>query len=87
MPGVATPAKTFQVPGMGKPKHDSGKAGAGKQVNFRAPDDLAVRLEDVAEGLGLDLSNLVRMVLYENLAAYEERAAQARANRERKGGR
>jgi hypothetical protein len=50
-------------------------------INFRAPDDLAALLEDVAEGLGLDISNLVRMVLYENLAPYEERAAQAKANR------
>jgi hypothetical protein len=50
----------------------------GDQVNFRAPGDLHSRLEAVAAGLGLDVSNLVRMVLYENLATYEERVEQIR---------
>ena len=48
----------------------------GKQINFRAPPDLAERLEAVAEALGLDVSNLVRMVLKENLREYERRAKQ-----------
>lgn len=52
-----------------------------KQVNFRATGDLLPRLEDTAEGLGLDVSNLVRMILNENLSAYERRVEQIRAAR------
>lgn len=45
----------------------------GKQVNFRASEELYARLEALSSGLGLDISNLVRMVLMENLHAYEAR--------------
>jgi predicted DNA-binding protein len=65
----------------GKPK-DGG--GAGKQVNFRASDDLYARLEETADALGLDLSNLVRMVLNEHLAEYEGRAEQIKTRRKGK---
>lgn len=47
---------------------------AGKQISFRAPPDLERRLEYVAKWLGLDGSNLVRMILVENIAQYERRA-------------
>ena len=48
----------------------------GKSIAFRAPQDLVERLEHVADGLGLDVSNLVRMVLKENLTPYEDRVRQ-----------
>lgn len=49
-----------------------------RQVNFRASPELLSRLETAALGLGLDVSNFVRMVLLENLTAYEKRAELAR---------
>lgn len=45
-----------------------------KQVNFRASPRLSARLEYISEALGLDVSNLVRMVLNEKLDEYEARA-------------
>ena len=60
---------------MPKGKSDTEKISSGRPINFRAPDDLAKRLDSVGEALGLDISNLVRMILYENIAPYEERAA------------
>lgn len=47
----------------------------GRQVAFRAPDDLVHRLDMVASRLGLDLSNFLRMIVVENLPAYEQRAS------------
>lgn len=51
---------------------------AGRNINFRASPNLAARLDTVAEALNLDISNLVRMVLSEHLAEYEDRAAKLR---------
>ena len=56
-----------------KPSDDGGRA-----INFRASADLAGRLDRIADALGLDVSNLVRMVLKENLQQYEERARLAK---------
>jgi hypothetical protein len=56
---------------VAKPKPEPGR-----QVNFRANDALYGRLERVAVALGLDISNLVRMVLHENLHVYEQRVEQ-----------
>jgi CBS-domain-containing membrane protein len=60
-------------------KADRPKATAGRQVNFRASDELYSRLERISGVLGVDLSNLVRLILHENLPAYERRAAQLEA--------
>lgn len=57
---------------MGKKKTPSGDLI--KQVNIRFPDPVYARIEKIAETLGLDLSNFLRMVINENLAAYERRA-------------
>lgn len=54
---------------------------SGRPINFRASADLADRLDRIAAGLGLDVSNLVRMVLYENLDPYEERVELRRKRR------
>lgn len=74
MPGVTTltPKVGISTVAKKKPPADD-QSGGSRPINFRAPPDLATRLDRVAEGLGLDVSNLVRMVLYENLAAYERR--------------
>lgn len=47
-----------------------------RQLAFRAPEDLAARLEKAASRLGLDLSNFLRMMAVENVARYERRADQ-----------
>lgn len=79
MAGAATlsPAPVGVLVARKKPAEE--QPSAGRPINFRAPPDLAARLDFVAERLGLDVSNLVRMVLYENLAAYERRARQTDA--------
>lgn len=59
---------------VAKKKPADEQVSGGRPINFRAPPDLATRLDFVAEKLGLDVSNLVRMILYENLAQYERRA-------------
>jgi len=65
-----------------KPVDDQG----GRAINFRAGADLAERLDYVAGALGLDVSNLVRMVLKENLPQYEERARRILASEADKEG-
>ncbi len=87
MSGVATrtlPERAVNMP-KSKPKPDAEKSHEGRAVNFRAPADLTELLDDVSDGLGLDVSNLVRMVLYEHLAEYKRRADQARENRRKNG--
>ncbi len=58
----------------------------GRQVAFRAPDDLYAELERAANGLGLDISNLVRMVLRENIMTYVRRAEAVLRQREQRDG-
>ena len=53
-----------------------------RTVAFRSPAELSKRLDEVAEALGLDVSNLVRMVLHENLYIYEQRVKEMRRARE-----
>lgn len=62
-----------------------GVPAVGRQINFRAPDDLTARLDAVAEALALDVSSLVRMVLAEHLSKYEHRADEVRRNKDRAG--
>jgi hypothetical protein len=49
------------------------------QVVFRVPADLHAALLAAAAGLGLDLSNLLRMVIAEHAAEYVERGRRATA--------
>jgi hypothetical protein len=77
MSGVLQRSVLDARPGMAKRKQtDEGTASQGRQVNFRAQEDLFARLNAVGKALGLDMSNLVRMILYEQLAVYEARVAQ-----------
>ena len=66
------------IVGRDKKKQD---ASAGRQVNFRASDELYDQLERLARGFGLDISSFVRLVLHENLAVYETRFEQMRRPR------
>jgi hypothetical protein len=80
MNGVAMP-HTFETQPVARKKNAGELSSAGKQVSLRMPQSLNQRLEAVADALGVDVSNLVRMVLSENLAPYERRAEQIRQDR------
>ena len=60
--------------GDGVAKHSGGRKTVGRQINFRAPDDMAQTLERIAPILGQDVSALIRLILSENLHLYEQRA-------------
>lgn len=49
----------------------------GKQLNVRVPEPMYERVEKCAIRLGIDSSDLIRMMLVERLSDYEERAAKA----------
>lgn len=72
MPGTRTPARTEGFDLAKRTNRESPGSG-GKQIAFRASDDLFEMLERAANGLGLDLSNLVRMVLREHIHEYLRR--------------
>lgn len=48
------------------------------QMSVRIPDADFRRIETAAAKLGLDATSLVRMILKENLATYEQRAEQVK---------
>lgn len=73
-----------EVP-VAKKKPGAGRPPVGRQINFRAPDELADRLDRVAEILALDTSSLIRMIIAENLATYEQRADLVEARNEQTG--
>lgn len=62
--------------GMTKPKKD--RPLEPKQVNFRVPGELYARLEALADGFGQDVSNFLRLVLNEQVPAYERRLERIR---------
>ncbi len=49
-----------------------------QSITFRAPQDIAGRLEQAAVWLGTDASHLLRMILVEKLPEYESRGRKAR---------
>ena len=61
-----------------KPK---GATSGGDQVAFRAYGGMKGDLERIAAALGLDVSNLVRMIIRENLYIYERRVEQIEKQR------
>jgi hypothetical protein len=64
---VADPPEGTDV---AKKKNRQGPGSGGRQVAFRAPDDLYAQLDRVSKGLGLDISNLIRMILRKHIQAY-----------------
>lgn len=61
------------------------QAGRRQQFNVSFDPAYAARLEAVADALGVDVVALIRMIVRENLAPYEERAQRVRDS-ESKGG-
>jgi predicted DNA-binding protein len=59
--------------GKGRAKRDT------RQVAVRFPVELADRLETAAADLGLDVSNLLRLMVTQKLPEYEELGAAAQA--------
>ena len=72
MPG--TTMMTIEAPRpVGRKQVADQESGGSRNINFRCPNDLYGRLEGAARGLGLDVSNFVRMLLVENIGRYEQR--------------
>jgi hypothetical protein len=59
---------------------------AARQLAYRVPAELAARVERVAERLGLDVSNFLRMMTVEQIGVYERRADRAEAGEGGEGG-
>lgn len=78
MPGVSTVA-TRPGQDMGKKKNTDALL---RQVNIRVAHEVYDRIDAAAAGLGLDVANFLRMLIIENLAPYERRAAHIRQQRE-----
>lgn len=55
-----------------KPPEAEGQPVAGKSYSFRASRSLAQRIDYVSNGLQVDASNLIRMILAKHLHIYEE---------------
>ena len=70
--------KTRETLRVAKRKQQQDDAAAPRAVNFRANPDLMRRLEMVSDGLELDVSSLVRMILAEHLPEYEARVERLR---------
>jgi hypothetical protein len=60
---------------MGKKREDDKDLPT--QINFKPSPELMRRLVAVSRGLEVDMANLVRMILRENLYIYERRAKEA----------
>jgi hypothetical protein len=58
---------------------------ASMQIVFRVPETLYAALQAAAAGLGVDLSNLLRMLIAENIGQYVERGRKAAAALEQAG--
>jgi hypothetical protein len=76
MPRSAVPKKRPPAAAGGS---RPGKPGARRQYNVGLMPAVAERVEAVAAALGLDPTSLLRMIVHENLAEYEERARSATA--------
>jgi hypothetical protein len=56
-----------------------------RQLNVRFPADLADRLERTAEALATNASNMLRRIVVEHLAQYEEQAESLGGSKSKKG--
>lgn len=66
-----------------RPKAKPGEGGSAKRKQYNVAFDtaFAARVDDTAEALGLDGTQLVRMIVRENIAKYEKRAAAVKDGR------
>lgn len=69
------------TPTVARKKNTGDLSNTGKQLSLRIPADMNRRLEYVADLLSLDVSSVIRMIVAENLVAYERRAQQVEQNR------
>jgi len=78
MPGLLIPTApqgaTVAKHKTGAEPRSAGRPAIGKQVNIRIPAGLLEELELIGEAKGLDLSNVIRMILTEKTPAYLEEA-------------
>lgn len=58
---------------MTKDHGKRGRPSMGRQVNVRIPDSLMADLETISGGMGLDISDVIRMILTENRQEYLDR--------------
>ena len=56
----------------------SKKPGGDRQIGFRVSEERYLELEDIAHGMGLDLSNFLRLMIAENLPTYRQRVREIR---------
>jgi uncharacterized protein YdeI (YjbR/CyaY-like superfamily) len=66
-----------------KDESKRGRPAMGKQVNVRIPDALMADLEAISLGTGLDLSDVIRMILTENKREYLDRLEQKKKPKDR----
>lgn len=79
-------APTIELP-MGKKQPEPPAEGRGFVViSFKAPAALAARIDAVCEGLGLDRSNLIRMLTLKNLHEFEAQVEELRKHAPPEGG-
>jgi hypothetical protein len=71
---TASPSTIEGPPHVAKKR---GEEATSPQINFRPSPKLWERLRATADALGLDLANLARTIVSENLYIYERRARQA----------
>jgi len=76
MMNTVSPAMPGLMYDMGKKIPDDDKE-LPKQVNFKPSTRLMERLVAVAKALEVDMANLARMIISENLYIYERRAKEA----------
>jgi predicted HicB family RNase H-like nuclease len=63
---------------VARKKPDDPKKLEDKQITFRISGGLHRRLESAAEGLSLDISSLLRLMIRQNLPTYESQAEEVR---------
>lgn len=81
MSGFTTVAPRDETVGRKRAGKTDEPDASGRSINFRADAELAASLDDVAHVLKLDVSNLVRMIISENIYIYQMRAQEALSRR------
>ena len=77
MPGVTTITDPeARIVAKKKPPEAAEPPSTGKSYSFRASRSLSQRIDFVADRLQVDASNLIRLILAQNLQRYEEQANQ-----------
>ena len=78
MPAVTDLARKTPEPLVGKKRKTDASPEELRQVNIRFTGEFYQRIEETADALGLDVAQLLRMVIRENISSYELRAEDVR---------